>query len=150
MQIRNTSKNWINVTLIFLVAINIIGDVGNISFWFSSPDSQTSLKGGYIARVVGSANAVTTGAAILAVVALIYVVALLGLVKKKTWAPLLVILVSVANRAIAAFLYKFSEAFYFWFAWTIILLIVASLDYLKLTEPKQPLPTPTQTSSTAG
>ncbi len=126
------AKNRINTVLILLVLVNVIGDLGNIAFWYASPSSQDSLKGGYIAAVAGEANALIAGTAILLVVALIYIASAYGLLKKQTWAPLLVIAISVANRTLAAFLYLFSEAFFFWLVWTIILVVVASLDYRKL------------------
>ena len=132
MNTQTPTKNRINTVLILLVLINVIGDLGNIAFWYASPNSQSSLNGGYIAAVAGTANGLIAGTIILLVVALIYLASAYGLLKKQTWAPLLVIAISVANRALAAFLYLFSEAFYFWLVWTIVLVVVASLDYRKL------------------
>lgn len=74
----------------------------------------------------------------LLIVALVYLVAVLGLMKEQKWAALLVIAVSIVNRVVAVFLYQFNEAFYFWVAWTIILVVVASLDYLKLQQSRNP------------
>jgi hypothetical protein len=54
------------------------------------------------------------------------------LLKNQSWALLLVIGVSLINRVIAYFLYQFSEAFYFWAVWTVILVIFAYLDYRRL------------------
>jgi hypothetical protein len=132
MNLSKAGKNWFNILLILLVAINIIGDVGNIALWNSEPSSQESLMGGYIASLAGAENALTAGTIILAVVSIIYIASLLGLLKKQKWGPLLVIAISIANRAIAVFLYSFNEFFFLWFAWTIILLIVAFLDFRKL------------------
>ena len=127
-----TGRNWVNLVLIFLVAINVVGDIGNIAFWDAVPSSRESLMGGRIASFVGAENALTAGTIVLAIVAIIYVVSTLGLLKKQKWAPLLVIAISIANRALALFLYLFNEAFFRWFAWTIILLIVAFLDFRKI------------------
>jgi hypothetical protein len=127
-----TGKNWVNILLILLVVINIIGDIGNIALWNAEPSSQESLMGGYIASLAGAENALTAGTIILAVVAIIYIASLLGLFKQQKWGPLLVIAISIANRAIAVFLYLFNEFFFLWFAWTIILLIFAFLDFRKL------------------
>ncbi|HML02842.1 MAG TPA: hypothetical protein VK487_05645 [Candidatus Bathyarchaeia archaeon] len=127
-----TGRNWVNLLLMFLVVINIVGDVGNIAFWDAVPSSRESLMGGWVASFVGAENALTAGTIILAIVAIIYVVSTLGLPKKRKWAPLLIIAISIANRALAVFLYAFNEAFFRWFAWTIILLIVAFLDFRKI------------------
>jgi hypothetical protein len=132
MNLSKAGKNWVNILLILLVVINIIGDIGNIALWNAEPSSQESLMGGYIASLAGAENALTAGTIILAVVSIIYIASLLGLLKKQKWGPLLVIAISIANRAIAVFLYLFNEFFFLWFAWTIILLIVAFLDFRKL------------------
>lgn len=134
MSTQTPVKTRINTLLIVLVLINIIGDFGNVAFWWGSPSSQGSLNTGYIAAVAGQSAALVAGTIILIVVAIVYIVALGGLFKKQTWAPLLVIAISIANRVLAVFLYLFSEAFYFWLVWTIILLIVSSFDYRKLSK----------------
>ncbi len=64
--------------LSLLIGLNIVGDLGNIALWYASPDSQGSLREGYIATVTGQANALTAGATILLVVAIIYAVAAFG------------------------------------------------------------------------
>ncbi len=132
MNSSKVGKNWVNILLVLLVAINIIGDIGNIALWNSLPSSQESLTGGYIDSLAGAENALATGTIILSVVSIMYVAALLGLLKKQKWGPLLVIAISIANRAIAVFLYLFNQFFFLWFAWTIILLVVAFLDFRKL------------------
>ena len=132
MNSAKVGKNWVNLILIPLVAINIIGDVGNIVLWNSLPSTQESLMGGHIASLAGAENALAAGTIILAVVSVTYVVALFGLLKKQKWGPLLVIAISIVNRAIAVFLYLFNQFFFLWFAWTIILLVVAFLDFRKL------------------
>jgi hypothetical protein len=48
------------------------------------------------------------------------------------WSPLLIVAISVANRALALFLYFISPAFAFWAVWTVILLMLAYLDYKKV------------------
>jgi hypothetical protein len=129
---KKVGRNWFNIALILLVGINIIGDIGNIALWNAEPSSQDSLMGGYIASLAGAENALMAGTIILAVVAIIYIASIPGLLKKQKWGPLLVIAISIANRALAVFLYQFNEFFFFWFAWTIILLIVAFLDFRKM------------------
>jgi hypothetical protein len=127
-----TGGNWVNLLLILFVAINVVGDIGNIALWKAVPSSQTSLTGGWIASFAGAGNALAAGTIILAIVAVIYAASIPGLLKMQKWAPLLVIAISIANRALALLLYEFNKAFFVWFAWTIILLIVAFLDFRKM------------------
>ncbi len=123
----------LHTILILFVAINIIGDIGNVVFWWANPSSRdASLNTGYIASVAGNDNALIAGTVILLVVSAVYAVALFGLLKKMTWAPLLVIAISIANRVIALPLYYISPAFAFWAVWTAILVVLSYLDWKKL------------------
>jgi len=131
-----TPKNRINTVLIILVILNIIGDIGNIIFWYASPSSQVSLKGSYLAAALGNDNALIAGSVLLAIVSAIYLISAYGLFKRMPWAPLLVIAISIVNRALALLLYQISPAFWFWAVWTIILVAVAYLDYRKLSASK--------------
>ncbi len=70
--------------------------------------------------------------------AVVYAVALFGLLKKMVWAPLLVIAISVANRVLALPLYFISPAFAFWAIWTVILIVVSYLDLKKLKTKPEP------------
>lgn len=127
------SLGWIHKILILFVVINIIGDIGNIAFWWINPSSRdASLNTGYIATVAGADNALIAGTVILLVVSVVYAVALFGLLKKMLWAPLLVIAISIANRALALPLYFISPAFAFWAVWTVILVVLSYLDWKKL------------------
>jgi hypothetical protein len=119
--------------LMLFVAINIFGDIGNVAFWWASPDSRAaSLNTGYIGVTAGVENALIAGTIILLVVAVVYIVALFGLLRKMAWAPLLVIAISIANRIMALPLYFISPAFAFWAVWTSILVAVSYLDWKKL------------------
>lgn len=136
---KTVGKNRLHTVLILFVLLNIIGDVGNVIFWYVSPSSQGSLvggsmgdvvsQGGFIASWAGDEVALAIGTVTLLAVAAIYAVALFGLVKRYTWGPLLVIAISIVNRILAIFLYELSPAFAFWGVWTIILVVVAYLDY---------------------
>jgi hypothetical protein len=133
MNVQATGKNRLNTILIILVLVNIIGDIGNIIIWYADPSRRAlSLNTGYIASMVGAESALVAGAITLAVVAIVYLAALFGLFKKLKRATLLVIAISIANRAIAAFLYLFSAAFFIWALWTVALVVVAALDYRKM------------------
>lgn len=119
--------------LMLFVIINIIGDIGNVAFWWASPSSRAaSLNTGYIGTSAGVDNALIAGTIILIIVAVIYGASLFGLIKKMKWALFLIIAISVANRALALVLYFISPAFAFWAVWTVILVVLAYLDYLKM------------------
>jgi hypothetical protein len=96
MKTQTSTKKRVHTILIAFVLLNIIADVGNLIFWYASPSSQGSLlggniggieyKGGYIASVAGAQAALAAGTIILAVVSIVYVAALFGLLKRRTWA----------------------------------------------------------------
>jgi hypothetical protein len=133
MTVKAVKLGRLHTVLILFVAINIIGDIGNVAFWWANSSSRdASLNTGYIASVAGNGNALIAGTIILLVVSAVYVAALFGLLKKMAWAPLLVIAISVANRALALPLYFISPAFAFWAVWTVILVAVSYLDWKKL------------------
>lgn len=124
---------FIHRLLIFAVLINIIGDIGNVIFWWVNPDSRgLSLNTGIIGAAAGNDAALIAGTVTLLVVAAIYAVGLFGLLKRKLWAPLLIIAISIANRALALVLYFISPAFAFWAVWTVILVVLAYLDLRKM------------------
>jgi hypothetical protein len=142
MNSQTSTKNRINTILIVFVLINIIGDIGNIIAWLAVPESRGSLvggvmngvelNGGYIAAVAGEEAALIAGTVTLAVMSLLFLVALYGLWKKQTRAALGIIAISIANRALGLILFEISLAQVFWGIWTVILVIVAYLDYRKL------------------
>ncbi len=126
------SVGWINRILMLFVTLNIVGDVGNVIFWWVSPASRLSLLPSFVGNAAGVFGALIAGTVTLIVVTAIYIASLVGLAKQKLWAPLLVIAISVANRAMALVLYVFSVAFVFWLIWTIVLVVIAFLDWRKM------------------
>jgi hypothetical protein len=121
----------IHKILIVFVAINIIGDIGNVAFWWVNPASRGSLTSGALSFALGSRNALNIGSIVLLVVAVIYIIALFGLLKKRNWAHQLIITITVVNRALALVLYQISPAFLFWAVWSIILIVVSYFDWRK-------------------
>ena len=133
MTTKPASLGIIHKVLIAFVAINIIGDIGNVAFWWANPASRAaSLNAGYIGANAGVSNALTAGTLILLVVSVVYIVALFGLLKRLMWAPKLIIAISVANRALALVLYFISPAFAFWAIWSIMLIAVSYFDWSKM------------------
>jgi len=115
------------------VLINIVGDIGNVAFRWANPDSRAaSLNTGYIGVTAGIENALIADTIILLIVAVVYIIALFGLMKRMKWAPHLIIAISIANRVLALVLYFISPAFAFWAVWTIILVALAYLDWRKM------------------
>ncbi len=122
--------------LALFLLINIIGDIGNVVFWWVNPESRAlSLNTGYIAVNAGADSALIAGTVILLMVAALYAVALVGFLQKYAWMPLLVISVSIVNRIIALLLYEFSIAFLFWTAWTAILVVLSFLVWRRWDKP---------------
>lgn len=130
--VKPAGLGWVHRILMLFVIINIIGDVGNVMFWWVNPDSRISLIPSIIGNAAGGNTALIAGTVTLLVVAVIYAVGLFGLMKRRLWAPLLIIAISVANRALALVLYQISVAFTFWLVWTIILVVVSYLDWRKM------------------
>ena len=128
-------------TLIRLVGLNVAFDVLSIPFWIALPSLQTAQS--------TSTLTVNTSIAIVdaAIAAALFAIALLGIIKKQKWGALLVIAISIVNRAIAVFLYEFSVAFGFWVIWTVILVVLAYLDLRKLSaQPQTPVTAQAQTA----
>ncbi len=135
------SNSRVYLVLTVFIVLSIIGEVGNVVFWWANPSSQISLVGGTIGDVtspggilfdsVGAANALIIGSALLIVVAAVYAVSLFGLAKNQKWAPLLVIAISIVNRILALVIFYISPAYAFWAAWTVILVVLGFLEYKK-------------------
>jgi hypothetical protein len=130
----NTSKpkNRINTLLFILVLGNIVVDVANIDVWIGMPSSQASMLGGPIAKTFGSSAGLAIGTAILSAVSIVYTTTLFGLYKLQKWAPLLIVAISIANRALALVIFEFTSPIFF--AWTVILVAVAYIDYHRLAQ----------------
>jgi len=128
--------------LMFLILINIIGDLGNVGLWLGIPSSRAlSLNTGLVGIAAGTGDALIAGSVILLIVAVIYIVGLFGLFKKMMWAPTLIIVVSVVNRALSFALYVVSPAVILWVIWTIILVVLAYLDWCKMKNQTPAVPT---------
>jgi hypothetical protein len=132
MTTKPASLGIIHKILIVFIILNIFGDIGNVVFWWTNSDSRTSLNMGYIGTVATRSDALTAGTVVLLVVAVIYIVALFGLLKRTKRAPQLIIAISVINRALALVLYLISPAFAFWAIWTIILIAISYFDWRKM------------------
>jgi hypothetical protein len=141
-EVKPAKLGLIHKLLIIFVAINIIGEVGNVIAWWAVPSMQISLNGGTINDVtsppsilssaVGSQNALIIGSVLLLTVAAAYTYTLIGLRKKQIKAPIMVMGISVVNRILALVIFAISVAFAFWAIWTVILVVVSYLDWQKM------------------
>jgi len=119
------------------ILINIIGEIGNIAFWWANSASRAaSLNNSIIGVAAGIGNALIAGTIVLLVIAVVHIIALYGLMKQMKWAPKLIIIITVVNRALALILYFISPAFVFWAVWSIILIALAYFDWRKMNTAK--------------
>ena len=132
MTTKPASLGIIHKILIVLVIINIVGDIGNVVFWWANSASRSSLNQSYIGVTAGNFNALIAGTIVLIVVSVVFIIGLFGLMKQMKWAPQLIIAISVANRALALVLYLISPAFALWAVWSIVLIAVSYFDWRKM------------------
>jgi hypothetical protein len=137
MTIKPARLGIIHKILMLFVLINAIGDIGNVVFWWANSASRAaSLNTAYIGVTFGIANALIVGTIALLVVAVVYMIAFYGLMKQMKWAPQLIIVITVVNRALALILYFISPAFVFWAIWSITLIALAYFDWSKMNTTK--------------
>jgi hypothetical protein len=137
MTIKPVRLGIIHKILILFVLINIIGDIGTVLLWWvNSASRAASLNTGYIGVAAGIGNALIAGTIVLLVVAVVYIIALYGLLKQMKWAPQLILAITVANRALALILYFVSPAFVLWAVWSIILITLSYFDWSKMNAEK--------------
>jgi hypothetical protein len=104
--------------LLFLVILNIVGNILNIVIWVMAPSwndltMRDSLNGGLIARFAGNDAALVISSAIIFSYAAVYAISAYGLLSKAKWAPLLIIKVSIVDRALALVIFELTEGFFY-------------------------------------
>jgi hypothetical protein len=137
MTIKPARLGIIHKIFMLFVLINIIGDIGNVVLWWvNSASRAASLNTGYIGIAAGVGNALIAGTIVLLVVAVVYIIGLYGLLKQMKWAPQLILVITVVNRALALILYFVSPAFVLWAVWSIILIALSYFDWSKMNAEK--------------
>jgi hypothetical protein len=137
MTVKPTRLGIIHKIFMLFILINIIGEIGNIAFWWANSASRAaSLNNSIIGVAAGIGNALIAGTIVLLVIAVVHIIALYGLMKQMKWAPKLIIIITVVNRALALILYFISPAFVFWAVWSIILIALAYFDWRKMNTAK--------------
>jgi hypothetical protein len=118
------NANLITKSLLILIILNIAGDVIAAAFFLWDPSlGELSVYGGLIAGFAGKNGAVTITIAILLGYAVVYAVSVFGLLRKLKWAPILVIAVSVLNRALAlGVIFEPNVAWVIWSAWKLAII----------------------------
>jgi hypothetical protein len=137
MKVKPPSLGIIHKIFMLIILINIIGEIGNVVFWWASSASRAaSLNNSIIGIAAGIGNALIIGTIVLLVVAAVQLIALYGLMKRMKWAPQLILIITVVNRAFALILYFISPAFVFWAVWSIIIISFAYFDWSKMNNAK--------------
>jgi hypothetical protein len=113
--------------LLILIVLNIAGDVLAAAFFLWDPSlGELSVYGGLIAGFAGKNEAVIITIAILLGYAVVYAVTVYGLFSKLKWAPILVIAVSVVNRALAlGIIFEPNVAWLIWSVWKLAIIALA-------------------------
>ena len=100
------------------VAANIVLDIIAIAIWAGAPATQWSIyQLGF--TIVGTEAAVA---------AVLFTVALFGLLKKKKWAPYLALLVTINQRVFATYVFFPSTAIGVTLIWSLIIIYFAYRD----------------------
>jgi hypothetical protein len=101
--------------LTFFVGTNIVLDIIAIAIWAIAPATQWSIyQLGF--TIVGAEAAVA---------AVLFAVALFGLIKKKKWAPYLALIVTVNQRVFATYVFFPSTAIGVTLIWSLIIIYFA-------------------------
>ena len=122
--------NLITKILLIMTILNVAGNISNVVIWLMSPSwhdpsLRDSLNGGLIASFVGNDGALVISSAIILFYATAYAIAAFGLFCKSKWAPLLIIAVSIVDRALALVIFQLNSAFLIWSAWKIVMISLA-------------------------
>src|SRR5665647_714294 len=122
---RLAHSNLIAKILIIMTILNIAGNISNVVIWLMSPSwgdpsMRDSLNDGLIASFVGKDGALVISSAIILFYATVYAIAAFGLFRKSKWAPLLIIEISIVDRALALVIFQLNSGFLIWSAWKIV------------------------------
>jgi hypothetical protein len=116
--------------LLIMTLLNVAGNISNVVIWLMSPSwgdpsLRDSLNGGLITGFVGKDGALVISSAIILFYATAYVIAAFGLFSKSKWAPLLIIEISIVDRALALVIFQLNVGFLIWSVWKIVMISLA-------------------------
>lgn len=84
MESKTVNIGIIGKILMLFIVLNIVGEAGNVIYWWAIPDSTAlSLNDSLIGAAVGAQGALISGTVILLAVAATYAYALYGLIRKN-------------------------------------------------------------------
>jgi hypothetical protein len=109
--------------LMVLLTLSIIGGLFSIALWNTVPDMRNTLIVNYNEAII------TAG-----IVAILNLVALISLIMKIKWGPLLVIAIVIPNRVLGFFHFGITAGQVPFISWSAILIIFALFDYKKKTK----------------
>ena len=112
-----------HLILMALVTLTIIGGLASIIIWYTQPDMRMTLVVDYNEAII-----------VAAIVAVLTIIALIGIRKKMKWGPLLIIVITVSNRIIGFFHFEVAVGQIIFIGWSVILIVFAILDYMQLTK----------------
>jgi hypothetical protein len=123
-------SNLIVKILLIMTILNVVGNILNVVIWlmgpsWGDPSMRDSLNGGLIASFVGNDGALVISSAIILFYATVYVIAAFGLFSKSKWAPLMIIEISIVDRALALVIFQLNLGFLIWSAWKIVMISLA-------------------------
>ncbi len=116
--------------LLIMTVLNVAGNISNVVIWRMSPSWQDpslreSLNEGLIANFAGKEGALVISSAIILVYAMVYAIAAFGLFRKSNWASLLIIEISIVDRALALVIFQLNLGFLIWSVWKIVMISLA-------------------------
>jgi len=122
--------NLITKILLIMVILNVAGNISNVVIWLMSPSwndpsLRDSLNEGLIASFVGIDGALVVSSAIILFYATVYAIGAFGLFRKSKWAPLLIVEISIVDRALALVIFQLNLGFLIWSVWKIVMISLA-------------------------
>ena len=116
--------------LLIMTILNVAGNISNVVIWLMSPSwhdpsLRDSLNEGLIASFIGIDGALVISSAIILFYATVYAIAAFGLFRKSKWAPLLIIEISIVDRALALVIFQLNVGFLIWSVWKIVMISLA-------------------------
>jgi hypothetical protein len=104
--------------LTYFVAANIVLDILAIAIWAAAPATQWSIyQLGF--TIVGAEAAIASA---------LYTVTLIGLIKKKKWAPYLALIITINQRVFATYVFFPSTAILVTLIWSLLIIYFGYRD----------------------
>ena len=106
-----------------LVLVQIIASLASIVIWYTQPDMRMTLVVPFMDASIAAA-----------VVAVLAIVAFLGIRMHSKWAPVLVIAITISSRIVGLMHFELSIAQAVFAVWSVVLIVFSILNYLETTK----------------